>query len=340
MKSHTLSRRGFFHATGAAAAAALATGVPWTRAAFAHGGRDGDRLLPRNRLGIQLFTIRDKVSTLGFEAVFRELSRMGYAEVEFAGYNQGSGLPPITVQEIRRLLDRFGLRGVGSHVGLTQFRDNLTRVLDDAEVLGLRYIGTANAPDALFPPAERGTPEAYSRAAEFFNTFGEAARDRGMKFYQHNHAGEFAIVNGTRLWDVTIAETDPDLVFFEFDIFWAYVGQFLHGGFDPIAYVKAQPDRFPLYHVKDGVRSSSPNGYSFVDVGDGVHDFRRFFETVGVRGHHYIVERDDAPTNPAGSFSTAERSLAYLRSLRPCQSRRDDHDRDRDWDDRDECCAR
>ena len=330
MTKHTLSRRGFLHAgAGTAAAAAFASVGPWTRAAFA--GRGRDRLLPRNRLGIQLFTIRDQVAALGFDAVFRELARMGYAEVEFAGYNQAPPLPPITVPEIRQLLDRHRLRGVGSHIGLTQFRDNLTRVLDDAEVLGLRYIGTANAPDALFPPEERGTPEAYGRAAEFFNDFGAAARDRGMKFYQHNHAGEFAIVDGTRLWDVVIAETDPDLVYFEFDIYWAYVGQFLYCGFDPIDYVAARPRRFPLYHVKDGVRSSDPNGYTFVDVGDGVHDFQRFFETVGVPGHHYIVERDDAPTAPAGSFSTAERSIAYLRSLRACHG--GGQGADRDWDD-------
>jgi sugar phosphate isomerase/epimerase len=330
---NTLSRRGFVRAAAAAAAATtLTSGGALTRMAFARGDRD--RLLPRNRLG------RNQVSTIGFDAVFRELARQGYAEVEFAGYNQGAALPPITVPEIRRLLDRYRLRGIGSHIGLTQFLDNLTRVLDDAQTLGLSYIGTANAPDALFPPAERNTPDAYRRAAELFNTFGAAAKARGLKFYQHNHAGEFAIVDGMRLWDIVIAETDPDLVYFEFDIYWAYVGQFLHGGFDPIAYVNAQPRRFPLYHVKDGVRSSSPNGYSFVDVGDGVHDFRRFFETVGVRGHHYIVERDDAPANPAGSFSTAARSLAYLRSLRPCgcgddRDRDRDHDRDRDWDDRD-----
>jgi sugar phosphate isomerase/epimerase len=325
---NTLSRRSFVRAAAAAAAAAtLTSGGMVRRMALARG--DGARLLPRNRLGIQLFTIRDRVTAVGFDAVFRELARQGYAEIEFAGYSQGASLPPITVPEIRRLLDRHGLRGVGSHIGLTRFRDNLTQVLDDAQTLGLSYIGTANAPDALFPPAERGTPDAYHRAAELFNSFGAAARARGLRFYQHNHAGEFAIVDGVRLWDIVIEETDPDLVYFEFDIYWAYVGQFLHGGFDPIAYVNAQPRRFPLYHVKDAVRSSSPNGYSFVDVGDGVHDFRRFFETVGVPGHHYIVERDDAPANPAGSFSTAARSIAYLRSLRPCQ-RGDSPDRDRD----------
>jgi sugar phosphate isomerase/epimerase len=309
---HMLGRRRFLQAS--AGAAALAAAGCWTRAAQA----DRRPLLPRDRLGIQLYTVRDKVAELGFGAVFSQLARMGYAEVELAGYAQSPPLPPLSVRELRMLLDHHGLRAVGSHVGLSEFRDNLGQVLDDAEALGLRFIGTAEAPDALFPPEERGTPDAYRRAAELFNDFGAAARERGLKFYQHNHAGEFAIVDGTRLWDVVIAETDPRLVYFEFDIYWAYVGQFLYGGFDPIAYVAARPRRFPLYHVKDGVRSSDPNGYSFVDVGDGVHDFQRFFETVGVPGHHYIVERDDAPTAPAGSFSTAQRSIAHLRSLRAC----------------------
>jgi hypothetical protein len=48
-----------------------------------------------------------------------------------------------------------------------------------------------------------------------------------VRFYQHNHSGEFAIdpTTGIRLYDTILAETDPDLVFFELDIFWAYVGQ-------------------------------------------------------------------------------------------------------------------
>jgi sugar phosphate isomerase/epimerase len=313
-RQRDLSRRGFLHASaGAAAAAALASFSPGARAGSGHGGHP---LLPPGRLGIQLFTVRDQVASLGFDAVFRELARMGYAEVELAGYSQSPPLPPITVIEIRRLLDRHGLRAVGSHVALAEFRDNLTRVLDDAEVLGLPFIGTASAPDALAPPDQQGTPDAYRRTADLFNQVGAAARARGMKFYQHNHAGEFAVVNGTRLWDVVIDGTDPHLVHFELDIYWAYVGQFLHGGFDPIAYAAARARRFPLFHVKDGVRSSDPNGYSFVDVGDGVLPFRRFFETVGVPGHHFLVERDDAPANPAGSFSTAQRSLATLRGLR------------------------
>src|SRR3954449_867832 len=82
-----LSRRGFVGATTGAAAAATLGAAP----ALGHGRRDrgggrGGRLLPRSNIGIQLFTVRDQVATLGFEEVFRRLSEIGYREVEFAGY--------------------------------------------------------------------------------------------------------------------------------------------------------------------------------------------------------------------------------------------------------------
>ena len=81
-----------------------------------HGRRGGGRLIPRDRIGIQLFTVRDQVAALGFEAVFARLSQIGYREIEFAGYSaQGRRW---TNQELRRLLRRYGLMGVGSHVNL------------------------------------------------------------------------------------------------------------------------------------------------------------------------------------------------------------------------------
>ena len=53
-----------------------------------------------------------------------------------------------------------------------------------------------------------------------------------MKFYQHNHAEEFSFATDkpkVRLYDVLLAETDPDLVYLEMDIYWAYAGQFRFG---------------------------------------------------------------------------------------------------------------
>jgi hypothetical protein len=55
------------------------------------------------------------------------------------------------------------------------------------------------------------------------------------------------------------------------------------------------------------------------DVGDGDIAFEPFFCGLDTKRYHDLVERDTAPDplrNPAGSFSTAERSYAYLAALR------------------------
>jgi len=308
----SLSRRKFI-GVAVGAGAALTLGAPWPKPAAA----DTERLVPLGHLGIQLFTVRDKVASLGFLPVFQELASYGYREVEFAGYRaQGVDVPRT---QIRQWLDQTGLNGIGTHIGYTQFLTNINQVLDDAEALGLPYVGTANSPGIVYGE----TTEGYKRAAADFNNFGAAAAARGMAFYQHNHSGEFAIdpTTGIRLYDTILAETDPSLVFFELDIFWAYVGQSRFPGFDPVELVAAQPHRFPLYHVKDGVQDGGPFfGWTMTDVGDGEIDFRKFFTVVGQRGyHHYIVERDTAPQvlpNPPGSFRTAQRSFEYLAGLR------------------------
>jgi sugar phosphate isomerase/epimerase len=323
-QGHPVSRRAFIG--GAAGTAAAATFGPLVPAATAHRrGHDRtdsdhgrDRLLPKELIGVQLFTVRDQVSSLGFDAVFDELEDQGYEEIEFAGYNaQGRRW---SNEELRDLLRRYRLNGLGAHVGYTSdnpeaytFVTQLEQVLDDAEEIGLDYIGTASSPGARYGE----TVDGYRRAAEDFNMFGAAARERGLRFYQHNHSGEFAVENGTRLYDVILEETDPRLVFFELDIFWAYVGQSRFPGFQPHEYVWDDPKRFPLFHVKDGVMDGGPSfGWTMTDVGDGDVPLEPFFCGLDTDDHHYIMERDTAPSDPDGSFASTERSYDYMAGLR------------------------
>jgi sugar phosphate isomerase/epimerase len=333
--SHRLSRRGMLGvAAGATVAALLGTAAPAqaagaTEAATAGKGR-GRPVLPPGRLGIQLYSLRDKVSTLGFAPVFAELEKYGYDEVEFAGYTQGSA-GPITLAQLKRLARNHGLTPIGSHVGYYSddpnaytFAQNLDKVLDDAQALGMKHIGTASGPFRYGT-----TVDAMKRAAEEFNTYGAAARARGMKFYQHNHSEEFAFASDkphVRLYDVLLRETDPGLVYLEMDIFWAYVAQFRFSKrpdgtpapFEPLDYVLRRPNRYPLFHVKDGESDpSNPFGYRMVDVGDGDIDYQKFISAVtrlkGHRlAHHWQAEHD----NPTESFTFARRSSEHLHALR------------------------
>jgi sugar phosphate isomerase/epimerase len=334
-----LNRRGFIGAAGGAAAVG-ALG-PLSGTAGAHGrhdhgsGRGGD--IPASRIGIQLFTVRDLLADneLDLPGTFEMLSDAGYAEVEVGGTFDGR-----TAAQFRELAEQFDLEPEGMHNpgGHNAWRANTEAVLDDAEALGLRYVGVAS-PSNTVPVTHAG----YAAMAEEFNAFGAAARRRGLKFYFHNHPGDFALDGGTPVYDTLLAETDPRLVYFEMDIAW-----FVAGGADPIAYIREHGSgRFPLFHVKDlrfaddGPRTTPANvnqpsrRYWLTDVGKGDIDFARIFAALrDPRDHHYFVEHDDAPDdetanstsprprNPAGSANTAWTSQKYLANLKIPRRRR------------------
>lgn len=304
--------RGLAGSTIAVGAASLTGALP------ASAGGTG-RLIPQGHMGIQLYSVRDKINEFGFAYVFDELSRIGYREVEFAGYTQAN-VGTITPQQIRRLLDDNGLKAVGSHRGLGDFRNNLEQELDIAETLGMPTIGTAEA-----PTGDR-TIAGYQKAAEEFNTWGAAATARGLKLYQHNHTIEFSFAvdrPDVRLYDLFLELTDPRYVYLEMDILWAFGGARKYPGFRPVDYVNAHPHRYPLFHVKDGVPLPDPqqgNSYLDVEFGAGVIPFTEFFTELKGRGQfEYLWEQDSAPNaqpNPPGSLGAAERSYRRMRNLR------------------------
>ncbi|MFJ2213536.1 sugar phosphate isomerase/epimerase family protein [Streptomyces sp. NPDC101062] len=319
----SFDRRDFLRATAGTTVALAAASVAGATAASAapapRTAAAGGLTIPKDRIGIQLYSIRDKVASLGFAVVFAELSRIGYREVEFAGYTQDTAIlgRQITLPEIRKLLDDNGLRAVGSHVGIGNLRANLQAELDAAQILGMPHVGTANAPSNL------NTVAGYRAAADEFNVWGAAATARGLKLYQHNHAGEFAFATdqpSVRLYDVFLKNTDPRHVYLELDIYWAYVGQYRFPGFDPAAYVRNQPYRYPLFHMKDGdANPSNANGFDIVEFGAGDLPYERFIRDIGPRAAHIgIWEQDTAPNtqpNPPGSLGAAARSFAAIDQL-------------------------
>jgi sugar phosphate isomerase/epimerase len=305
-KVQHLSRR---HFLGAAAGAAAGTALaPWAPPALARedGVGKGGKMLPKNRLGIQLFTVRDLLADneLDLPGTFEMLSDAGYAEVEIGGTYDGR-----TAAEFRALAAQYGLKPEGSHVpgGGNSWRTARETIFNDAEALG-----------------------------EEFNTWGAEARARGLNFYFHNHPGDFALDGGTPIYDTLLEETDRKLVWFELDIAWIEAG-----GQSAFEYVKDDPSRYPLFHVKDikwdpaGPRVTPDNvaqpGRPFwlVDVGKGDIDFPKIFSALkNVDNHHYFVEHDDAPDdetasstaprprNPAGSANTSWTSRKYLAELK------------------------
>ena len=312
-------------ALGGRASGATARGAAESATGAATDPFAGDPLLPSDRIGLQLYSVRDAISSVGFAKVFHALAELGYKQIEFAGYTQGT-TPEITVKRLRSLLDANGLVGIGSHLSLLPTDDDaFEQALDDAATLGLPQIGVS-----LVVPGGGTTVAAWQQVAEACNHFGDLARRRGIRFYLHNHFQEWASTadDPTRRGeDVLLAETDLGLVWFELDIYWAYVGQWQSGqvlGFDPLLdYAIPYRNRYLLFHVKDG-RKDASGGYAdalddIVDAGEGQIDFQTFFDTLfaeasGERYRHwYLWERDNASDHPRGSLAAAQVSYLYLR---------------------------
>ncbi|WP_410811280.1 sugar phosphate isomerase/epimerase family protein [Micromonospora sp. 067-2] len=316
MAQQKIDRRTLLRGLAASTVAVSAASLVDAPAALA--GEKG-RLIPKDHLGIQLYSVRDRIAQVGFAAVFEELSRIGYREVEFAGYTQDR-VGTITPQQIRRLLDDNGLKAAGSHRGLGDFRTNLQQELDIAEILGMPALGTASA------PTNNRTIAGYQAAAAEFNAWGEAATARGIKLYQHNHTIEFSFAvdqPSVRLYDLFLQLTDPRYVFLEMDILWAYGGARKYPGFKPVDYINAHPERYPLFHVKDGVPLPDPqqgNSYLDVEFGAGVIPYTEFLSELKDRQRfEFLWEQDSAPNaqpNPPGSLGAAQRSYRRLRQLR------------------------
>ena len=87
----------------------------------------------KDKLAVQLYTLR-KECEQDFPGVLRELSRRGWAGVQFAGYH---GHEP---GELAEVLKETGLRAAGLHVGYDQLAAGLDAIVQDAAILGTRDI--------------------------------------------------------------------------------------------------------------------------------------------------------------------------------------------------------
>ncbi|RCW45784.1 sugar phosphate isomerase/epimerase [Halopolyspora algeriensis] len=285
-RSTARNRRDFLRAaTGTVLAAGASTA--WMGTAVAGQTPARGRHLPPNKIGIQLYTMRSLMSE-SVEDTLTFLSRVGYAEVEFAGLY---GYSP---ERMRDLLRHLKLQAPASHDSIPSNQDQLEQLLEQARTLGQRWV--------VLPYFAADTLKEYHQLAERLNWAGDIARRHGLRVGYHNHAHEFDSFGGTRPYDLLLRETDPHLVDFELDIYWA-----IKAGVDPTDLFDRAPGRFPLSHVK----GMSADG-SFADVGEGVLDYGRIFaekERAGMQ--HYFVERDDLP-HPK---ETARDSYRHLRQL-------------------------
>ena len=171
-----------------------------------------DLFAPKKSVGLQLYSL-GKELTDDLANGLKKVVQIGYSTAEAAGYREGK-IYSQEMSDFRKMADDAGLKITGTHI---------------------------------IPPIRKYTKE----------NVGEIAKSAGIRWGYHNHSGEFqkAVkdedkgkrgVQGDVIYDLLLNGTDPNLVFFEMDVYWTVMGQQ-----DPLGYFEKYAGRFPILHIKD-----------------------------------------------------------------------------------------
>jgi sugar phosphate isomerase/epimerase len=232
-------------------------------------------------LGLQLYSVRHEMSkdVPGTLALVR---RLGFEEVE------GGTFRGMTAQQSRELLDKHALKCVSTGTSYEVLRDRPESLIPTAKTLGARYVMCAWIPHPRGKFSEQNCRDAIA----VFNKAGEVLHAAGLQFAYHIHGFEFQPYQNGTLFDLMVAETKPEFVSFELDVFWA-----VHGGADPVKLLQRYGPRFTLMHVKDlkkgvtgNLTGNAPDSES-VPVGAGQVDWPAVLrEAQRADLKHYFIE--------------------------------------------------
>lgn len=199
------------------------------------------------KLGLQLWSVRQALDE-DFAGTLEKIAEIGFKDIQInssqvtpQGMLFGKG---VRAPEVRKYLDRFGLRAVSAHfVPIPDMR--LDAIAEDMKVLGADTLACA-----IWFWSN------WQEVVEFihsFNQWAETLKNLGIQLYYHNHFHEFQVFGDKSIYEMMLEDFDKDLVMIEFDTYWA-----VRGGQDPIYWMKKLGKRADLIHQKDMPATTKP----------------------------------------------------------------------------------
>jgi len=239
-------------------------------------------------IGIQLYSVRDACQK-DFKGTVRELAKMGYKGVEFAG--QWGNLSP---DELAAFLKEQKMKVCGWHTGIEDIMNPDSQFYALSKATGNKY-----ATISLCGHVEKE----WDKAVDICRKAGKAAKAGGLMFTYHNHAQEFAKIGGVYALDKLYRETDPKEVYAQPDTHWIK-----RGGADPVAYIRQYKGRVPHVHLKD-VSAAGEH----TELGTGILDLKAIADAAVYVGANWLIYEQD--TNKIGSMESARVSIGNLKKL-------------------------
>lgn len=285
---------------------------------------------PFGQIGLQIYSLRDLL-TSDAKLTLETVAKIGYSHIETFGVDVvNNSFWGLKVPELKKILADINLKTHSGHYDLSKYLDrnskdkeSIEKYIEIAAELGQKYI---IAPVTPMHDLNGLKVEDYQYAAEQLNKAGEMAKKAGIKIGYHNHFWEFrTFANGTKGLDIMIAFTEPELVCFELDLFWAE-----KSGISPQSYFEKYPGRFPMWHIKDMDKkfvepivgekfdTAPPDSIfkqiRYTEVGTGAIDFVNIAHEAKKAGLEFaFVEQDDIYM--PNKFESIKKSYEYVQKF-------------------------
>ncbi|QGQ44946.1 sugar phosphate isomerase/epimerase family protein [Metabacillus sediminilitoris] len=246
-------------------------------------------------VAVQMYSLREE-SQKDFAGTLKKVAELGFDGVEFAGFGG------LTAEEVKVLLDEYGLQAAACHVPLEELENNLTKVIEEQKIIGSKYVVCPY----LMP--NRRSEEDYLSLITLLDEIGETCRQEGITLCYHNHDFELErLKDGRVALEAIFNDTNPENVKTELDIYWL-----TKAGEKPVEWISRYNDRSPLVHLKD---MTNDEEQFFAELGTGGVDLEAVLnigEETGV--NWWVVEQDMSRRTP---FESIEMSINYLKTKLP-----------------------
>lgn len=247
---------------------------------------------PQKPIAVQMYTLRNAGS---LEQQLKIVQDAGVGAVETVG-TQG-----VSATELKRLLDRYSIKAVSSHVPLAELRKDL-----DGVVAFNRLIGNTTLVVPYLDAKDRPTDAAgWTALGQELGRIAKQVRAKGMRLAYHNHDFELVDFNGRTGLELLFAAAGPDLQT-ELDLAWV-----ARAGLDPAVMLATFRGRLFAVHAKDNApKGQAEDEGGFAAVGQGVLDWKAILPAAAKAGVQWYIVEHDQPRDPAKVIQTG---TDYLR---------------------------
>ena len=178
----------------------------------------------------------------------------------------------------------------------------LLRYVDQC-IEGSKIIGSDYITWPWLAPEYR-TLENFKILADKLNSIGERVNEAGLGFAYHNHDFEFTDHDGEIGYDIILADTDPDLVKLQMDMYWVEHSSQK----SPAELIAENPGRYVMWHIKD--MDKVTRDYS--EMGNGSIDYVTILSNLDKDAlqYYYIEQGGNFAQNSMQSITD---SAAYFK---------------------------